>query len=174
VLCSTVISVRTPHHNQDRTGLLAILVLLMAGCTSDPAIQPADVSGKTVCDSYIVLDMCVEDLVGDGSVDMVYFSDTNEIFMYRDGMKTAVADEMPFHRCAVPLNPGMQSITNRILMRDKLSMTEELGIKRDLLTNFIAAKPEIDACNARFDRNAGTDIAREEEFYMGDSDWLEE
>ena len=112
------ITVQYPLHRQSPTGLLAILLLLMAGCASDPITQPAKVSGKAVCDSYIILDMCVEDLVGDGSVDMIYFSDTREIFMYRDGMKNAVAGEMPFHRCAVPLNSGMQSITNRILKRN--------------------------------------------------------
>ncbi len=111
----------------------------------------------------------MRDLGGDGTVDMVYFSDTNEIFMYQAGDKEAVAEVMPFHRCAVPLTPGMQQTTDRILNRSNLTLSEELDITRELITNYVTAMPEINACNARYE-----DTAKEEEFITDDFDWAEE
>ena len=98
--------------------------------------------------------MCVQDLQGDGVVDLIYFTDTKEIFMYQNGKRDLVAEAMPFHRCAVPLDAGMQATTNRILNRENLSVTEELSITMELITNYLAAKPSIDACNARFEDNS--------------------
>ena len=153
-----------------------IVLLIMAGCSSTPvptpSPAPAQSEGKIICDSYIILDMCVRDLVGDGTVDMVYFSDTNEIFMYQKGRRELVAGVMPFHRCAVTLNPGMQSITNRILGRKDMNFAEEVSITKDLIANFVAAKPEIDACNARFEEEDATE-EEEEDFFMGDAEWGE-
>lgn len=95
--------------------------------------------------------MCVQDLQGDGIVDLIYFTDTKEIFMYQNGKRGSVARAMPFHRCAVPLDEGMQSTTNRILKQEDLSLAEELSITLELIANYVAAKPSIDACNARFE-----------------------
>jgi hypothetical protein len=143
----------------------AACMLFLLGCASTPAPKTAQVQGKLVCDSYLVLDMCVRDLVGDGTVDMIYFSDSNEIFMYQQGRQNIVAEVMPFHRCAVPLNAGMQATTNRILRRTNMSLTEEIDVARALIASYVAAKPSIDACNATFDDPV------EEEFFMGDADW---
>lgn len=153
--------------------MLVLGVLVLAGCGSSPAIKPESAAGKIVCDSYIILDMCVRDLVGDGQADMIYFSDTREIFMYRAGMQDQVVSVMPLHRCAVPLDAEMQQINNRILERENLSLSQELGIKRQLIANFLAAKPEIDACNARFE-DPDVTAAKEEEFFMGDEEWGDE
>lgn len=147
--------------------------MLLAGCAVDPALEGQLAEGNIVCDSYIVLDMCVRDLYGDGAVDMIYFTDTNEIFMYRQGMKDAVEEFMPFHQCAVPLSAGMQDITNQILLRADLSLSEELVVTKQLFVNYMAAKPEIDACNARFAEKNGDIPGSPEEFYMEESEWEE-
>ena len=77
--------------------------------------------------------------------------------MYQDGKQDSVAEVMPFHRCAVPLDEGMQATTNRILNRSDLSLGEEMSITRELISNYVAAKPTIDACNAQFeDATVGT------------------
>ncbi len=155
--------------------LYLVFMVTLVGCTSTPATRTgtrlANVESKVVCDTYILLNMCVEDLAGDGTVDMVYFSDTNEAFMYQQGMHDAVAQVMPLHSCAVPLNAGMQATTNRILERKNLSLSEELDITRQLITNYLAAKPTIDACNARFEDNNPGAIAQEDDFFIEESDW---
>ena len=155
---------------------LALLILLsLAACSLDPVVDQKSTQGKTVCDSYIVLDMCVQDVVGDGKVDMIYFTDTREIFMYRAGMKERVGQFMPFHRCAVPLSDEMQATTDRILDRENLSLTEELGITKDLLANYLAARPAIAACETDIRAREGTaeppGEAAEDNFYMEEQDW---
>jgi len=143
---------------------------LLAACTSTPELKPERTTAYLVCDSYIIFDMCVQDLAGDGAVDMIYFSDTNEIFMYREGMRNTVAEVMPLHRCAVPLNEGMQRTTDRILHRNNMQLKEELIIAKELIVNYAAAKSEIDACNAYYDELDGIAQQPEEEFFMGEWD----
>jgi hypothetical protein len=145
-------------------------ILSLAACTSAPEVKPERTAAALVCDSYIIFDMCVQDLAGDGAVDMIYFSDTNEIFMYREGMRNTVAEVMPLHRCAVPLNEGMQKTTDRILHRKKMQLSEEIVIAKELIVNYAAAKPEIDACNRYFDELDGIAQQPEEDFFMGEWD----
>lgn len=149
---------------------LACLLFLVA-CTGGPTPRDEPEVGKIVCDSFIILDMCVRDLGGDETVDLIYFTDTREIFMYQEGMKEVVAAIMPFHQCAVPLSPGMQETTNRLLQRDSMSLTQQLGVKRELIANYMAAKSEIDACNESFNTSSGAEQEPEEEFYIDESDW---
>ena len=151
--------------------VLLSLVAIMAGCASTPETAPRQANSTTICDSYLILSMCVQDLQGDGTVDMVYFTDTNEAFMYQDGKQGEVAEVMPFHRCAVPLDEGMQATTNRILNRSDLSLSEELDITRELISNYVAAKPTIDACNARFEDSTADNMQQDDEFSVFESDW---
>lgn len=150
---------------------LTILTAFVAGCASTPETAPGQANGTTICDSYLILSMCVRDLQGDGTVDMVYFTDTNEAFMYQEGSEDAVATVMPFHRCAVPLDDGMQATTNRILNRSELSLGEELDITRELISNYVAAKPTIDACNARYEDATAGNMQQDEEFSAFEADW---
>jgi hypothetical protein len=147
------------------------VVLMLAGCVQTPSIVPQQAAGKTVCDTYLIQSMCVQDLQGDGFVDLIYFTDTKEIFMYQNGKRDLVAKVMPFHRCAVPLDAGMQATTNRILNRENLSLTEELSITVELITNYLAAKPSIDACDARFEGNSDEADAPPEGFSQFEEDW---
>jgi len=152
----------------------ALYALLLAGCATAPVPEQAPKEGRIVCDSYLILHMCVRDLIGDGVVDMIYFSDTYEIFMYREGMLQTVEPVMPLHRCAVTLSEDMQALTNRILSRADLTVSEELVIMKDLLTNYMAAKPEIAACNARFDKLEQEGESGEEgtdDFFIEESEW---
>ena len=146
-------------------------VLMLAGCVQTPSIMPQQAVGKTVCDTYLIQSMCVQDLQGDGVVDLIYFTDTKEIFMYQNGKRDSVAEVMPFHRCAVPLDAGMQATTNRILNRENLSLTEELSITVELITNYLAAKPSIDACNVRFEGNSDEAALPPEGFSQFEEDW---
>ena len=151
--------------------VLVAVVLVLAGCAQTPSVVPQRAAGKTVCDTYLIQSMCVQDLQGDGVVDLIYFTDTKEIFMYQNGKRDLVAEVMPFHRCAVTLDAGMQATTNRILNREDLSLTEELSITMELITNYLAAKPSIDACNARFEGNSDEAELPSEGFSQFEEDW---
>ena len=149
---------------------LAILLSLV-GCATGPITESGSTKGKTVCDSYIILHMCVQDIIGDGVVDLIYFSDTYEIFMYRQSVEDIVTQVMPFHQCAVPLPDVMQKISNRILFRENLSFSEELGIKKGLLFAYLEAKPGIDACNESFEAKKDHLHEPEEEFFIEEEEW---
>ena len=151
--------------------VLVAVVLVLAGCAQTPSVVPPQAAGKTVCDTYLIQSMCVQDLQGDGVVDLIYFTDTKEIFMYQNGKRDLVAEVMPFHRCAVTLDAGMQATTNRILNREDLSLTEELSITMELITNYLAAKLSIDACNARFEGNSDEAELPSEGFSQFEEDW---
>ena len=151
--------------------VLVAVVLVLAGCAQTPSVVPQQAAGKTVCDTYLIQSMCVQDLQGDGVVDLIYFTDIKEIFMYQNGKRDLVAEVMPFHRCAVTLDAGMQATTNRILNREDLSLTEELSITMELITNYLAAKPSIDACNARFEDNSDKADVPPEGFSQFEEDW---
>jgi hypothetical protein len=151
---------------------VGVLVAALTGCASNaPTMEAEHAGARTVCDSYIILSMCVEDVTGDNTVDIVYFTDTSEVFMYQEGRRDVVPEQMAFHRCAVPLDEGMQTTTNRILQRDNLSFTEELDITRLLISNYTAAKPTIDACNAKFEDGVAGDTAAESEFSDFEQEW---
>jgi len=151
--------------------LVLAVIMSLAACSMGPLVKQEGTKGKTVCDSYIILHMCVQDYVGDGIVDLIYFSDTNEIFMYREGMKDIVAPAMPFHQCVVPLGEQMQEISNRILFREDLSFGEELAIKKDLLFAYLDAKPGIDACNRSFADEDISDDHPADVFFIEESEW---
>jgi hypothetical protein len=93
--------------------------------------------------------------------------------MYREGMKERVGELMPFHPCAILLSADMQATTDRILGRENLSFTEELGITKDLLENYLAARPAIEACDAEIHAKEGKTLAppEEDDFYMEEQDW---
>jgi len=149
-----------------------MVIAVLEGCAITPDKTTQQAMGVTVCDSYLILSMCVQDLDGDGTVDMVYFLDTNEAFMYQDGKQDLVGEVMPFHRCAVPLNEGMQATTNRILDRADLSLVEEMSITKELLSNYVVAKPAIEACNAKFEVATGDGGQPEADFSEFEEDWV--
>ncbi len=162
---------RAPRSSILHLGAAALVVVLTACASNAPTMNAGHAGARTVCDSYIVMSMCVEDVTADDTVDIVYFTDTNEVFMYQEGRRDVVPEDMAFHRCAVPLNEGMQTTTNRILQRDNLSFTEELDITRLLIANYTAAKPTIDACNAKFEDGVVGDAAADSEFSDFEQDW---
>ena len=151
--------------------MLMAVALILVGCAQTPSMSPQQSAGKTVCDTYLIQSMCVQDLQDDGVVDLIYFTDSEEIFMYQSGKRDVVAGVMPFHRCAVPLDAGMQATTNRILNREDLSLTEELSITMELIANYLAAKPSIDACNARFESNSDEAGLPQGGFSQFEEDW---
>jgi hypothetical protein len=148
-----------------------MVITALQGCAITPDTTTHQAKGVTVCDSYLILSMCVQDLDGDATVDMVYFTDTKEAFMYQEGRQDLVGEVMPFHRCAVPLSEDMQATTNRILDRADLTLVEEASITKELIANYVAAKPTIDACNARFEDAADYGGEPETDFSQFEEDW---
>ena len=147
------------------------LVSILQACAVKPDKAAEQAKGVTVCDAYLIFSMCVQDIDGDNTVDMAYFTDTKEAFMYQEGKQALVGRTMPFHRCAVPLDAGMQATTNRILRRTDLSLAEEISITQGLIVNYASAKPAIDACNARFEKGESDGKQQAPDFSEFEEDW---
>ena len=127
-------------------GCLALTALLLVGCAGQRTIE-TEVGGRLVCDTMFLYEMCAQDLTGNGQVDLLYFSDTNEIFMYRAGTEDIVTQVLPLHRCAVAMPPDTLDYSTRLMYAtEDMGTMERLDLKRRLIRNYLNERPVIDAC----------------------------
>lgn len=130
---------------------LALGILSLAGCGSLPiGMQPTN---SEYCDNYLIYDMCARDMSGNGIVDLVYFSDTLEVFMFRPGADDNVPSELGVHRCAMPMDEDLIATTSRLFYIDEeTSFLERQDIRGAMLIKYVTYMPEVTACNMRADR----------------------
>lgn len=105
----------------------------------------------------------------DQRVDYMYFDDTREIFMYEASMARALGPVLPFHACAVPMSRSTRDYSSQLLYDDNLSLADRLRIKGQLILNYRAAQPAVDACNTDSTR----DQDKTPEPFIVDEDWDE-
>lgn len=159
------------------TGLRTLFVIAFAalatGCASTQQAEQAAAErpGATSCDSFLIYTMCMTDRAEDGDVDYVYFADDMQIFMYRPDEE--LPSHMPVHKCARPINDELQGYGNALMYED-LSLMEEMGVKRKLLVNFMAAKDEVDECYGGDSTEGLSENGVSEEFSGDDFDWGED
>ena len=127
-------------------GSFALVTLLLAGCAG-PRILQSEFGGRLVCDTMFLYEMCAQDLTANGQVDLLYFSDTNEIFMYREGTAELVTQVLPLHRCAVAMPDDTLDYSSRLMYAtEDMGTMERLELKRRLISNYMSARPTIDEC----------------------------
>ncbi len=130
--------------------LLAVAGLLLASCGSLP--EGARPVSSNYCDSFLIYDMCARDLSGNGVVDLVYFTDTMEVFMYRPGAENNVPGELGVHRCVLAMDEELVATTSRLFyIDDQTSLLEKQDIRGAMLLKYMAYMPEVTACNLRKD-----------------------
>ena len=82
--------------------IFACCSLLLAACSSAPqnaGSQTPQPLSQQFCDSYFIYNMCARDVDADGEVDLMYFTDTNEIFMLWPDTDIEPIEELSAHRC---------------------------------------------------------------------------
>jgi len=146
--------------------LIVGAMALLAGCASAPVKEDV---GKLTCESFLIYDLCIRDLTGDGLVDYMYFDDTKEIFLYREGNKMQVAKEMALHRCAMPMTESTLRQSTKLLYEENLSLMSEMVLKGKLVGNYLQAKAKIDDCYA--DDTASPEPGEADDFFVGEPDW---
>lgn len=132
-----------------RHSLLLIFVsLLLVNCRG--TLEGKPLTNTLYCDNFLIYDMCASDANGDGVVDYVYFTDSNEVFMYgSDGLARKPA-EQPLHRCAQPMEDDLIATTSRLFYLDENSSAlERTDIRGAMMIKYLAYLPEITACNLR-------------------------
>ena len=128
-------------------------VLMLASCGSLPEGQRP--TNALYCDNYLMYDMCAEDQNRDGIVDFVYFTDSEEIFMFREGVQERYRGNRDVHRCAQTMDENLVATTSRVFyVDDETSFLERQDIKGAMMIKYIAYMPEVTACNMRHDQAA--------------------
>jgi hypothetical protein len=125
---------------------IAIMALLLNAC-SVTGMGPL---ARVYCDNFLVYDICAQDLNSDGVVEYVYFKDSLEVFMYREGSADSIPDEHNLHRCVLPMDEGLVATTNRVFqVTDETTYLEKQDIRGAMMIKYIAYMPRVTACNLR-------------------------
>lgn len=138
-----------PSNSLLRLFPLPLLFALLSACGS------VDIAAKhpfssIYCDDFMIYDICARDSNRDGVVDFVYFADTNDIFMYREGAESRFPDEHGVHRCARAMDENLVTTTSRLFyIDDETTYLEKQDIRGAMMIRYIAQMPEVTACNMR-------------------------
>jgi hypothetical protein len=127
---------------------VTLSLLLLAGCSSSTDLN-LPVS-DFYCDNFLMYEMCAQDLDRDGRVELVYFTDTNEVFLYRDGSKSTLPGSLSMHRCAQPMNEDIVRDTSRLFyISDETSYLERSDIRGSLMMSYVGFLPKVAVCSER-------------------------
>ena len=132
--------------------LLIALATLVMGCQSLP--QGARPANALYCDNFMVYGMCARDMNRDGEVDYVYFEESEQAFMYRPGAERLFPRGLDMHPCATPMDEDVVATTSRVFFVDEeTTLLEKTDIRGSLMLKYMAALPEITACNLCREKN---------------------
>lgn len=122
--------------------------LLLTSCSSLPdGVRPVNTE---YCDNFLIYDMCARDVNRDGVVDVVYFTDTKEVFMYHPDREGDLPNDLGVHRCVMPMDEDIVATTNRVFYVDESTpFLEKQDIKGAMMVKYVANLPEVTACNLR-------------------------
>lgn len=133
-------------------GMLFLLAVL-AACQSTASSDRPTMS--RYCDNYLIYDMCVQDNNSDGVTDLVYFEDTQEVFLYQEGEQDKLPDNLAWHRCPQAMDEELLATTSRIFFTDEdTTLIERTDIKGALVLNYIRLMPDVMACTLRAEQSA--------------------
>ena len=138
--------------------------VLLASCAGNPAANMASsmIPTELYCDNYFVYKMCVRDLDHDGEADLMYFKDTNEIFMLSEDHRQQALATMPQHRCIQTMDTDMRQASSELLLLNQQSgELHKLQLKSRLMLQYSRFLPAINRCMS------GNNIAKS---HSGDDD----
>ena len=131
-----------------------LLPLLLVACAGS-SIDGESPATNLYCDSFMIYDMCARDSNRDGVVDLVYFEDTREVFMYREGADSRIPRNLGRHRCAMEMDEDLVATTSRLFyIDDETPFFEKQDIRGSMMIKYIAYMPRVTACNMRAEEEA--------------------
>lgn len=168
----TFFGLRRGRRSRSRLAL-TVAVTLLGGCVSRP--DGPNLVGEHRCERFFIYSICIADRDTSGGVDYIYFGDDFQVFMYTPEIERELRAVEPFHPCAVQMSRETEELSSQLLYSDGLKLSDRLSVKGQLLRNYRAAQPAVDACNAA--NNAGgtgsPDVGDEDPF-LSDDDWDED
>ena len=150
---------------------ICILVLLftISGCSSLSSTKQAETTSSPFntkyCDSYFIYDMCAEDMDSDGVTDVIYFSDSREVFLLNPELSKEKANEFDEHKCIQLMDNEMISASSELhRVNDQTGMMKRNSIKARLMLNYTRFMPFVNRC-------MGNEYAMPEGDDFGDEDF---
>lgn len=124
----------------------------VAACSTAPVQQSSIPHREVFCENWLIYDMCVEDIDADGRVDMMYFSDTNEVFFYDVRTLERTAEIRRVHPCAQAMDQPILDVGSELLqVNDQTPLMSRLAIKRRLMAEQFRYMPRVSACNREYE-----------------------
>jgi len=126
---------------------IAILpLILLAGCSS--SLDMSRPVSDNYCDNFLIYEMCAQDLDRDGQVELVYFTDTSEVFLYRDDSNSNLPGTLSMHRCAQPMNEEIVRNTSRLFyISEDTTYFERSDIRGSLMLSYVSFLPRVAGCS---------------------------
>ena len=120
--------------------------MLLTSCTS--SLDMTRPVSDFYCDNFLIYEMCAQDLDQDGEVELVYFTDSKEVFLYRDGSETGLPGTLSMHRCAQPMNDDIVRNTSRLFyISDETTYLERSDIRGSLMMSYVSYLPRVAGCS---------------------------
>ena len=135
-----------------KLGLIVSVALLVACGSLVNGVRPLNAE---YCDNFLIYNMCARDTNRDGIVEVVYFTDTREVFMYHPESEGNYPSDLGLHRCAMPMDDELVATTNRVFyVDDSTTFLEKQDIKGAMMLKYVTNMPEVTACNLRAEQEA--------------------
>lgn len=131
-----------------------LLLLLLSSLSACGVWEGGDRPVNAVfCDNFLVYKMCARDMNRDGVVEFVYFEESEEVFMWREGARDTIPDDMVMHQCARVMDEDLVVTTSRVFyVDDDTPFLERTDIRGAMMIKYMAKLPEVAACNMRADQ----------------------
>ena len=137
-----------------RLSIVLLSLLALSACGLGAAgVRPTT---SLYCDNFLLYTLCARDMNQDGIVDFVYFEESEEVFMWREGARDDVPADMKFHQCAEVMDAELVATTNRVFfVDDDTSYLERQDIRGGMMIKYITRLPRVAACNMRANQAEG-------------------
>jgi len=126
--------------------IVLLPLLLLASCSS--SLDMSRPVSDFYCDNFLIYDMCAQDLDQDGEVELVFFTDTSEVFLYQDGSESKLPGDLSMHRCAQPMNEEILRNTSRLFyISEDTTYLERSDIRGSLMMSYVSFLPRVAGCS---------------------------
>lgn len=128
--------------------LLVLAAAWLSGCSTVPVSEaPVAGSRSTYCDSYLMYDMCVQDVDDNGVADLMYFEDSLEVFMVSQDFRKTLPNNLTMHRCVQPMDSPLQHTSSQLLTVNKdSSILLKTRLKSRLMLEYMRYYTAINSC----------------------------
>ncbi|MEE8150472.1 MAG: hypothetical protein V3T43_01980 [Nitrosomonadaceae bacterium] len=131
-----------------RVPIMVVAMTVLAACASSTPSELA-LANNLYCGNFLIYNMCAQDLDEDGIVELVYFEDTKEVFLVREGADMQLPTHLSMHDCAQAMDERLINATSKMFyITDNTSFLEITDIKTALLLSYISNLPAATDCNA--------------------------